>query len=93
MHHDGQCCGHHHPGDDTLKQIKEVIAPYVKDQDAFTNATDQTSFLGDLKINSARLVDIVIAFEDKFGITISDEEAEKITTIGAARQLIASKKK
>lgn len=75
-----------------VEQVKKIVEPYVKDTEAFKSATLATSFLGDLKINSARLVDIVIAFEDAFGIAISDEEAEKITTIGAAIQLISSKK-
>lgn len=72
-------------------KVKEIVAPYVKNTDALDNATGETSFLKDLSINSARLVDIVIDFEDNFDIEVADEEADKILTIKDAVELIQQK--
>lgn len=72
-------------------KVKEIVKPYCKNEDALATATDSTSFLGDLAINSARLVDIVIDFEDKFDIEVADEEADKILNIGDAVKVIKEK--
>jgi acyl carrier protein len=42
-------------------------------------------------VNSARLVDVVIKCEDVFGISIDDDEADKIRTIGDAIEIIKNK--
>ena len=76
-----------------FQKVLEIVKPFVKNQEAFANANDSTRFIDDLKINSARLVDIVLAFEDEFHFPISDEEAEQIQSIGAAVTLISQKKK
>jgi acyl carrier protein len=54
-------------------------------------ATKETHILNDLKVNSARLVDVVIKCEDVFGISIDDDEADKIRTIGDAIEIIKKK--
>lgn len=72
-------------------KVKEIVKPYAKNQEALESATAETTFLGDLSINSARLVDIVIDFEDNFDIEVADEEADKIRTIADAVNLIESK--
>ena len=54
-------------------------------------ATEKTHILNDLKVNSARLVDIIIKCEDTFGIEIDDEDADKIRTIGDAIGIIRAK--
>jgi acyl carrier protein len=51
----------------------------------------QTNILDDLKVNSARLVDVVIAFEDEFDIEIDDEDVDTVNTVGDAVRLISSK--
>lgn len=76
---------------DVFQKVLQIVKPFVKNQEAFANATDATRFIDDLKINSARLVDIVLAFEDEFHFPISDEEAEEIQTVGAAVKLITEK--
>lgn len=74
-----------------LAEIIEVISPYVKNKEALLNASTQTTFLKDLQVSSSRLVDIVLAMEDKFGIAISDEEADSISTLGTAVDLVAQR--
>lgn len=76
---------------DIFQKVLQIVKPFVKNQEAFSNATDDTRFIEDLKINSARLVDIVLDFEDEFEFPISDEEAEEIQTIGSAVNLITAK--
>ncbi len=45
---------------------------------------EETSFVNDLSADSLDLVELVMELEDRFGISIPDEEAEKIQTIGDA---------
>jgi acyl carrier protein len=68
-----------------------IVTPFVKDTEMLKNATAETSFLKDLKVSSSRLVDIVLDIEENFGIEVSDKEADSISTIGSAVELIASK--
>jgi acyl carrier protein len=46
--------------------------------------TLEASFREDLEADSLDLVELIMAFEDKFGGEISDEEAQQITTVGEA---------
>ncbi|MAG94097.1 MAG: acyl carrier protein [Planctomycetaceae bacterium] len=49
------------------------------------------SFIDDLKADSLDVVELVMAFEDEFGITIPDEDYEKIRTVGDAVDYIEEK--
>ncbi len=51
----------------------------------------ETSILDDLKINSARLVDIVLDFEDVFDIEVDDDDADSVATVGDGVNLILAK--
>ena len=51
----------------------------------------ETSILDDLKVNSARLVDIVLDFEDAFDIEVEDDDADKVRTVGDCVNLILAK--
>jgi len=46
--------------------------------------TPEASFREDLEADSLDLVELIMAFEDKFGGEISDDDAQKITTVGEA---------
>lgn len=72
-------------------QVKSIVAPYCKNEQALAEAKESTTFLADLSINSARLVDIVIDFEDEFDIEIADDEADKIQNFSDAVSLIKQK--
>ena len=54
------------------ERVVKILTPYVKDQEALANVGPATNILDDLKVNSARLVDVVLAFEDDFDIEIAD---------------------
>jgi len=54
--------------------------------------TLESHFIDDLKADSLDLVEMVMAFEDNLGVTIPDEDQEKITTVGGAVSYIKEKK-
>ena len=72
-------------------KVVSIIKPFVKNTAAFTTATDGTRIIEDLGVNSARLVDIILAFEDEFGIEVDDESADRVRTLGDAVQMILQK--
>ena len=76
---------------EVFERVVKILTPYVKNEEALTAAADDTNILDDLKVNSARLVDVVLAFEDEFGIEIADEDADGVNTIGDAVALIRGK--
>ena len=55
--------------------------------------TDEASFIDDLGADSLDTVELVMAFEEEFGSEISDNEAEKILTVGDAVKFIEAKAK
>ena len=71
-----------------FERVVKILTPYVKNQQALDSVAVDTHILDDLKVNSARLVDVVLEFEDAFDISIPDEEAEKIQTVGDAIKYI-----
>jgi len=70
-------------------KVVSVIRPYIKKEDATISA--KSKILEDLGVNSARLVDIVLEFEDQFGIEVEDEAADGISTIEDAVKLVERK--
>ena len=56
-----------------LEKVTAIIKPFVKNTAALSDATDGTRIIEDLGVNSARLVDIILAFEDEFGIEVDDD--------------------
>jgi acyl carrier protein len=63
----------------------------VKNQEALDSVDMSTHILDELKVNSARLVDVVLAFEDEFDIEIPDEDVDSVNTIGDCVRLIVAK--
>ena len=72
-------------------KVLTILSPYVRNKEAMETANNETSILKDLKVNSSRLVDVVLAFEDEFDIEIADGEADKIRSLGAAVDMIQAK--
>jgi acyl carrier protein len=75
---------------EVFKKIVEILTPFAKNEEALSNVTMETSIQEDLEVNSARLVDIVLEIEDGFDIEISDDAADRVTTVGDAVNLIAT---
>ena len=74
-----------------MKRIIDILRGYVNDAELLDEATFQTQILRDLRVNSARIVDIIIKCEDIFKISIDDDEADQIATIGDIVSLIQEK--
>ena len=74
-----------------FEEMVNILKTYTKDVMLLDKATLETHILNDLKVNSARLVDVIIKCEDVFGISVDDDEADKIRTIGDAVKIIKSK--
>ena len=74
-----------------MNDLKEIIKPYIQDQEAFDTLNEDTDFINDLKINSANLVDVVLDIEDKFDIEIDNDSMEKMLNVKAALEVINGK--
>ena len=77
--------------DEVFNKVVEIVGPLAKDKEALKKVSDSSNFLKDLQVSSSRLVDIILAIEDTFGIEVGDDEADKVHTIGAAVALIKAK--
>lgn len=66
--------------------IEEKVIEIVSDQMGVDKSeiTRETSFVNDLNADSLDTVELVMEFEDEFELSIPDEEAEKIQTVGQA---------
>ena len=77
----------------TKPSIDERVIKIVCDQMGTTpdKVSRETSFVNDLGADSLDTVELVMEFEDEFEISIPDEDAEKIQTVGNAIEYISSK--
>ncbi len=74
-----------------IEQLKTIVKPFVKNEEAFININENTDFITDLNINSANLVDIVLDVEEAFHIEIDNASMEKMLTVKATLDIINSK--
>lgn len=72
-----------------LKKVQGIVADQL-DVD-IAEVKPESNFANDLGADSLDVVELVMALEEEFEIEISDEEAEKIATVGAAVEHIESK--
>ncbi|NOH03555.1 MAG: acyl carrier protein [Chloroflexi bacterium] len=76
---------------DTYNEVKGIIKDLLGADES--KITMEAKFREDLEADSLDLVELIMAFEDKFGAEISDEDAQKITTVGEAVAYIDARKK
>jgi acyl carrier protein len=77
--------------EELIIKLKAIVKPYIQDEEAFKNLTEETDFINDLKINSANLVDVILDVEDEFNIEIDNDSMEKMLSVKAAMQIIEEK--
>jgi len=73
----------------TFERIKAIIVELLGADPA--KVTPEARFREDLEADSLDLVELIMEFEDKFGSEISDEDAQKITTVGQAVEYIEAR--
>jgi acyl carrier protein len=76
---------------DTIEDVRTIIVELLG-VDA-EKVVPAAKFREDLEADSLDLVELIMAFEEKFGGEISDEDAQKITTVGEAVAYIDEKMK
>lgn len=76
-----------------IENIRERVIKIVVDQLGVTQdrVTDDASFTNDLGADSLDVVEMVMAFENEFGIEIPDEDQDKITNVGDAIKYLAER--
>mgnify|MGYP001104459946 CR=1 FL=1 len=73
---------------DMFEEVKAIIIDLLGVPEE--KVTREARFREDLEADSLDLVELIMAFEDKFGSQISDEDAQKITTVGKAVEFVSS---
>jgi acyl carrier protein len=74
---------------DVFERVKAIVVKHL--ETAPEKVTDKASFIDDLGADSLDNVELVMAFEEEFGIEISDDAAEHIRTVGDAVKFIEDK--
>jgi acyl carrier protein len=68
------------------EQVRKIIIEKLSAKEA--DLTPEASFTNDLGADSLDQVELIMEFEKKFDITIPDDQAEKITTVGLAIEFL-----
>jgi acyl carrier protein len=74
---------------DVEVKVKEIIMDKLGVEDS--QITPEASFTNDLGADSLDIVELVMGFESSFNVSIPDEDAEKITTVGDAVKYLKEK--
>jgi len=74
---------------EVAEKVKKIIVEHLGVDEG--KVTEDASFIDDLGADSLDTVELVMAFEEEFGAEISDQEAEKILTVGDAVRFIESR--
>ncbi len=75
---------------DTFSELKAIIVDLLGVEES--KVTMDARFREDLEADSLDLVELIMAFEDKFGAEISDEDAQSIKTVGEAVKYIDARR-
>ncbi len=71
---------------DTADRVKKIVVEHLGVEES--KVTESASFIDDLGADSLDIVELVMAFEEEFGIEIPDDAAEKIVTVKDATDFI-----
>ena len=75
---------------DVVDRVKKIVVEHLSVEES--TISDTSSFIDDLGADSLDTVELVMAFEEEFGIEIPDDAAETIQTVQNAIDYIESKK-
>ena len=72
-----------------LERVKEIIEEQLNVE--VVEITEETRFKEDLEADSLDLFELVMAFEEEYGVEIPSEDLQKITTVGSVIEYMKSK--
>ena len=75
---------------DTADRVQKIVVEHLGVE--ADKVTQEASFIDDLGADSLDIVELVMAFEEEFGVEIPDDAAENISTVGDATKYIEEHK-